>query len=173
MQRATLQALKFGARLSSPCHVAALETDHHYLRVVLTDGTGIDSRAVLIATGARYRKLSLASWERFEGAGIYYAATNLEAQLCAGRPVCVVGGANSAGQAALYLASRGCGVTLAVRGKDVASGMSSYLLDRLGRSKFVAQLLDVGICLIQFGFELCTTLVGRIEFGFEVSDDLL
>ena len=132
MQRATLQALKFGARLSSPCHVAALETGHHYLRVVLTDGTGIDSRAVLIATGARYRKLSLASWERFEGAGIYYAATNLEAQLCAGRPVCVVGGANSAGQAALYLASRGCGVTLAVRGKDVASGMSSYLLDRLG-----------------------------------------
>ena len=132
MQRATLQALKFGARLSSPCQVAALETGHHYLRVVLTDGTAIDSRAVLIATGARYRTLPLASWERFEGAGIYYAATNLEAQVCAGQPVCVVGGANSAGQAALYLASRGCDVTLAVRGADVASGMSSYLLDRLG-----------------------------------------
>lgn len=131
MQRATLQALKFGARLSSPCQVAALETGDNYLRVVLADGTGIDSRAVLIATGARYRRLPLASWERFEGAGIYYAATNLEAQLCAGQPVCVVGGANSAGQAALYLASRGCGVTLAVRGENVASGMSTYLLDRL------------------------------------------
>jgi thioredoxin reductase (NADPH) len=131
MQRATLQALKFGARLSSPCEVAALETGHDYLRVVLTDGTGIDSRAVLVATGARYRKLPLASWEQLEGAGIYYAATNLEAQMCAGQPVIVIGGANSAGQAALYLASCGCDVTLAVRGEDVTSGMSSYLVDRL------------------------------------------
>ncbi|MFD9403464.1 FAD-dependent oxidoreductase [Streptomyces sp. NPDC060011] len=131
MQRATLQAMKFGARLASPCLVAALETGDHCLRVVLADGAVIDSRAVLIATGARYRRLPLASWERFEGAGIFYAATHLEAQLCAGQPVCVVGGANSAGQAALYLASRGCDVTLAVRGEDVASGMSAYLLDRL------------------------------------------
>ncbi len=131
MQRATLQALKFGARLSSPCRVAALETGHDYMRVVLADGTGIDSRAVLVATGARYRKLPLASWDQLEGAGIYYAATNLEAQLCSGQAITVVGGANSAGQAALFLASCGCDVTLAVRGSDVTAGMSSYLIDRL------------------------------------------
>ncbi|WP_328535084.1 FAD-dependent oxidoreductase [Streptomyces sp. NBC_00344] len=130
-QKATLQALKFGARLSSPCQAVALDTDGHYLRIVLADGTGIDTRAVVIATGAHYRALPLPRWAQFEGAGIYYAATYLEAQMCHDAPVTVVGGANSAGQAALYLASHGCPVTLAVRGSDLEAGMSSYLADRL------------------------------------------
>jgi thioredoxin reductase (NADPH) len=130
-QKATLQALKFGVRLFSPCQVVDLDTTGEYLRLVLGDGTGIDTRVVLIATGARYRALPLPQWTQFEGAGIYYAATNLEAQTCAAEPVTVIGGANSAGQAALYLASRGCAVTLAVRGEDVAAEMSSYLVDRL------------------------------------------
>jgi thioredoxin reductase (NADPH) len=86
---------------------------------------------VVIATGAQYRSLPLERWDDFEGAGIYYAATALEVAACASQPVTVVGGANSAGQAALYLASRGSAVTLAVRSKDVDAEMSSYLLDRL------------------------------------------
>ena len=98
---------------------------------MLSDGTTIESRAVLIATGVRYNTLPLERWIDFEGAGIYYAATELEARACRTEPVTVVGGANSAGQAALYLASRGCQVTLAVRGSDVAATMSSYLLGRL------------------------------------------
>jgi thioredoxin reductase (NADPH) len=129
--RATVQALKFGAELSSPCRVVRLDTSGDQLRVILEDGTDIGTRAVVIATGAQYRGLPLERWSDFEGAGIYYAATALEVAACAGQPVTVVGGANSAGQATLYLAGRGSEVTLVVRGPDLSAGMSSYLVDRL------------------------------------------
>jgi thioredoxin reductase (NADPH) len=102
---------------------------------MLSDGTTIESRAVLIATGVHYNTLPLERWIEFEGAGIYYAATELEARACRTQPVTVVGGANSAGQAALFLASRGCQVTLAVRGSDVAATMSSYLVARLADAR--------------------------------------
>ncbi len=101
------------------------------LQVVLVDGTAIAGRAVVVATGARYRSLPLPRWQEFEGAGIYYAATDLEARTCRDHPVAVVGGANSAGQAALYLAGRGSTVSLIIRGADLTSGMSSYLADRI------------------------------------------
>jgi thioredoxin reductase (NADPH) len=130
-QRAALQAMKFGAQLSSPCRVVGLDTGGQHLSVMLGDGTTIESRAVLIATGVQYNTLPLERWADFEGAGIYYAATELEARACRTAPVTVVGGANSAGQAALYLASRGCPVTVAVRGPDVAATMSAYLVARL------------------------------------------
>ena len=123
--RAALQALKFGAQLSSPCEVVALDTSTERLRIILADDTEITTRAVVIATGARYRTLPLERWTDFEGAGIYYAATELEARDCGDNPVTVVGGANSAGQAALYLAGRGNEVTIAVRGTDLRSGMST------------------------------------------------
>jgi thioredoxin reductase (NADPH) len=130
-QRAALQAMKFGAQLSSPCRVVDLDTGGQHLSVMLSDGTTVESRAVLIATGVQYNALPLERWADFEGAGIYYAATELEARACRTAPVTVVGGANSAGQAALYLASRGCPVTVAVRGSDVAATMSAYLMARL------------------------------------------
>ena len=101
------------------------------LRVVLEDGTDIVTRSVIIATGARYRALPLPRWSEFEGAGIYYAATELEARVCGNQPVAVIGGANSARQAALYLASRESVVNLVVRGGDLSAGMSSYLAERL------------------------------------------
>ena len=133
--RAVLQALKFGAQLASPCPVVRLDTDRDAnggrLRLHLPGDEVIDSKAVIIATGARYRALPLERWPDFEGAGIYYAATELEARGCTGSPVAVVGGANSAGQAALYLAGRGSEVSLIVRGADIAAEMSSYLVDRL------------------------------------------
>jgi thioredoxin reductase (NADPH) len=130
---AVLQALKFGAQLASPCQAVRLDTDRNgnLLRLHLQGGEVIDSKAVIIATGARYRALPLERWPDFEGAGIYYAATELEARGCAGSPVTVVGGANSAGQAALYLAGRGSEVSLVVRGPDIAAEMSAYLVDRL------------------------------------------
>src|ERR1700733_4471451 len=130
---AVLQALKFGAQLASPCQAARLDTDRKgdLLRLLLQGGEVIDSKAVVIATGARYRALPLERWPDFEGAGIYYAATELEARGCMGSPVTVVGGANSAGQAALYLAGRGSEVSLVVRGPDIATEMSAYLVDRL------------------------------------------
>ncbi|MEU0794231.1 FAD-dependent oxidoreductase [Amycolatopsis sp. NPDC005961] len=130
--RATIQAQKFGARIASPCQVARLDTESgDHLRVVLEDGTPIDTRAVVIASGARYKALPLERWSEFEGAGIYYAATELEARACGPNPAAVVGGANSAGQAALYLAERGSPVTLVVRGADLYAGMSAYLADRI------------------------------------------
>jgi thioredoxin reductase (NADPH) len=131
--RAVLQALKFGAQLASPCQAVRLDTDRNgdLLRLHLQDGEVIDSKSVVIATGARYRALPLERWPDFEGAGIYYAATELEARGCTGSPVTVIGGANSAGQAALYLAGRGSEVSLVVRGPDIATEMSAYLVDRL------------------------------------------
>jgi thioredoxin reductase (NADPH) len=131
--RAVLQALKFGAQVASPCQAVKLDADRNggRLRLHLPEGEFIDSKAVVIAAGARYRALPLERWPDFEGAGIYYAATELEARGCAGSPVTVVGGANSAGQAALYLAGRGCDVSLVVRGPDIAAEMSAYLVDRL------------------------------------------
>jgi len=131
--RAVLQAMKFGAQLASPCQAVKLDTERNgdRLRLHLPEGESIDSKAVVIATGARYRALPLERWPDFEGAGIYYAATELEARGCAGSPVTVVGGANSAGQAALYMAGRGSDVSLVVRGQDIAAEMSAYLVDRL------------------------------------------
>ncbi|MEY2434535.1 MAG: thioredoxin reductase, partial [Acidimicrobiaceae bacterium] len=101
-ERAEAQALKFGTRLSAPCEIVALECDEH-LRAVLADRTDIPTRALIVASGARYRSLTLERWDEFVGAGIFHAATELEARSCADGPVTVVGGGNGAGQAALFL----------------------------------------------------------------------
>jgi thioredoxin reductase (NADPH) len=129
--RATIQAMRLGARLSAPCEVKALRTEHGFHVVQLTDGSEISTRAVVVATGARYRRLDVDDLDRFEGAGVYYAATDLEARVCAGSPVIVVGGGNSAGQAALYLAQQHCAVSLVIRKGDLAESMSQYLIARI------------------------------------------
>ncbi|MCF6385664.1 FAD-dependent oxidoreductase [Mycobacterium sp. MBM] len=130
-QRASLQAMKFGATLWSPCTVTALDADGPYIAVTLRDGGHVHCRAVVIATGAHYRTLPLPRWADFEGRGIFYAATELEAHSCSRQPVTVIGGANSAGQAALFLSTHGCTVTLAVRSSDPTANMSAYLGARL------------------------------------------
>ena len=129
--RALVQANKFGADISSPCEVISLDCHDGHLHVHLSNGEDVHTKAVVIASGARYRKLPLDGWATFEGAGIYYAATEIEARACAGRPVTVVGGANSAGQASLFLAESGSAVCLVVRGSDLTAGMSRYLVDRV------------------------------------------
>lgn len=129
--RASIQAQKFGARIDSPRRVVGVEVEGHRIHVRLDDGAVIDTRSVVIATGARYRALPLERWNEFEGAGIYYAATELEARRCAAEPVTVVGGANSAGQAALFLAERGSKVDVCVRNSALTAGMSAYLADRI------------------------------------------
>ncbi|MEV5958652.1 FAD-dependent oxidoreductase [Streptomyces sp. NPDC051987] len=129
--RAAVQALKFGVHLASPCGVVGLSTEGRDHVVTLMDGTRIETRAVIVATGAEYRALPLDGWTELTGCGIYYAATDLEAQAVAGRPVAVVGGANSAGQAALHLARYASEVTLVVRGPDLGARMSAYLVERI------------------------------------------
>src|SRR5437899_2012628 len=130
-QRAVVQAEKFGAQLTSPCAVASLREEAGHLVVRLSDGTEVAGRAVIVASGARYRRLDVARLADFEGNGVYYAATEMEARLCAGSPVVVVGGGNSAGQAALFLAAAGSPVTVVSRGHDLDASMSRCLLDRI------------------------------------------
>jgi thioredoxin reductase (NADPH) len=132
--RAQTQAQKFGARLAVSRDVTTLHCDRRPYRLVLEDGGEVLSRAVVIATGARYRKLDVPGFERFEGAGIHYAATALEAQLCGGSPVIVVGGGNSAGQAAVFLSRTVGHVHMLVRADGLAATMSSYLVDRIDAS---------------------------------------
>ncbi|GII59855.1 thioredoxin reductase [Planotetraspora thailandica] len=130
---ALVQALKFGAQLYTPCDVAALDvTDPDGPSVTLSDGTRLRARAAIVATGARYRRLNVPRLDEFERLGhIRYAATELDARDCESNPVTVVGGANSAGQAALFLASRGSRVDLVVRGEGIRNSMSMYLARRL------------------------------------------
>jgi thioredoxin reductase (NADPH) len=129
--RAAVQALKFGVHLASPCGVVGLSSESRSHVLTLVDGTRIETRAVIVATGAEYRALPLDRWAELTGNGIYYAATDLEAQAVAGRPVVVVGGANSAGQAALHLAKYASEVTLVVRGPNLGARMSAYLVERI------------------------------------------
>jgi thioredoxin reductase (NADPH) len=128
---AQLQALKFGVRIFAPCEAVALSSADGLVTLALGDGSQVVARSAVLATGAAYRRLAVDRWTDFEDAGIYYAATALEGQEVAGSPVVVVGGANSAGQASLYLASLGCAVHLVVRRTDLAATMSDYLVERL------------------------------------------
>src|SRR5581483_7571714 len=128
---AMTQALKFGAHLTTPCEVLSLLEKGGHLVVRLSDGTEIAGRAVVAASGAHYRRLGVPELARFEGAGVFYAATEIEARMVAGRPVAVVGGGNSAGQAALFLAKNNCSVSILLRGSDLGRSMSRYLADRI------------------------------------------
>ena len=128
--RASIQAQKFGAVITSPCAVSSLEDIAGHIVATLSDGTQVAGRALVAATGAHYRKLPVAGLERYEMAGVYYAATELEARRCAGAHVAVVGGGNSAGQAAMFLADKASGVCVVVR-RPLTATMSSYLVDRI------------------------------------------
>ncbi|MET7335072.1 FAD-dependent oxidoreductase [Nonomuraea sp. NPDC005650] len=130
---AMVQALKFGVRIHSPCAVAGLDiSDDRQPAVLLEDGSRIECRAVIAATGAHYRRLDIPQWATFEKSGcIRYAATELDIRGYENQPVTVVGGANSAGQAALSLAAHGATVNLIIRGADLGARMSSYLTDRI------------------------------------------
>jgi thioredoxin reductase (NADPH) len=129
--RTAIQAQRLGARLNAPCAAAGLRPEHGIHVVTLADGSEIPCRAVIVASGARYRRLAVDDLQRFEGAGVYYAATDLEARICTGRDVTVVGGGNSAGQAAIYMSQHGCKVWIAIRRDDLSQTMSRYLVERI------------------------------------------
>ena len=130
---ALLQAQRFGAQFSVPRRVAALRSDHGDRVVVLEDGTELRARAVLVASGIEYTRLAVPRLGEFEGAGVYYAATDMEARLCTGDAAVVIGGGNSAGQATVYLARHARQVHLVIRGADLGKSMSRYLVDRVER----------------------------------------
>jgi len=132
--RATAQAQKFGVHVHCPARVTGMACTGSE-RVVELDGEApIVGRTVIVATGAEYRRLPADGIDRFEGVGVYYAATAMEGQLCEGNEVIVVGGGNSAGQAAVFLAQYARRVRLMVRAEGLADSMSRYLIDRIDRS---------------------------------------
>lgn len=133
-ERAALQAQRLGARINSPAHLRSIAAVCDGYRLTLDDDSVLMTRSVLVAVGVQYRKLPLERLAAFEGAGVFYAATELEARVCGSDPVTVVGGGNSAGQAALFLAKQGSQVTIAIRGESLHSSMSAYLIDRIEAS---------------------------------------
>lgn len=139
---ALLQAQRFGARVTVPGKVTGLMLDGEHRIVALEDGTQLRARCVLVASGVQYRRLDIPGFDRFESAGVYYAATEMEARLCRDEEVVVVGGGNSAGQAVAYLTRFASKVHLVVRGKDLGASMSRYLVDRVSSMPKVEIHLD-------------------------------
>jgi thioredoxin reductase (NADPH) len=132
--RAFLQAEKFGANLAVARVAVGLACAEQQLRVTCADGGTVQGHAVVVATGAAYRKLTVPELGRFEGNGVYYGATKVEADLCSGAEIAVVGGGNSAGQAAVFLSGRAKHVHLLVRGAGLVDSMSRYLIRRIDES---------------------------------------
>jgi thioredoxin reductase (NADPH) len=143
--RATLQANKFGAHLSIPASAARLSFENGYAVLEAGGNEPITTKCVLLATGARYRRLDVDGVGKFEGTGVYYAATPAEALLCKGCPAIVVGGGNSAGQAAVFLAGLASRVLLLIRGNDLNKNMSSYLVRRIEQTSNIELLCNTTI----------------------------
>jgi thioredoxin reductase (NADPH) len=143
--RALHQAQKFGAHMMIARSIVKLNCDQRPYQVILDDGRAIPTRAIIIATGAQYKKPAIANLHKFEGQGIYYGATFMESQLCQGEDVVVVGGGNSAGQAAVYLSQTVRKVYMLVRGDGLAETMSRYLIQRIDENPGIELLCSTEI----------------------------
>ena len=130
-RRAVAQARKFDAEILTPATAQSLKSDGQYRIVTLGDGSELSCHTLLIATGVNYRKLPLPGLDKLTGAGVYYGAAMTEAQACMNEDVYIVGGGNSAGQAAMYLAQFAKSVTIMVRGTGLAATMSRYLINQI------------------------------------------
>jgi thioredoxin reductase (NADPH) len=148
MARASNQAQKFGVQLAIPDEVVALqcdETNNGGFVLTLASQERLRTRTVVIASGARYRRLDIDNLAAFEGSSVHYWASPLEAQLCAGQEVALVGAGNSAGQAAVYLADRGAKVKMIVRGPSLEASMSHYLVERITAISNIEVLIDTSV----------------------------
>jgi thioredoxin reductase (NADPH) len=145
MARAYNQAQKFGAEMAIPDEVTALQVDGAGWRLTLADKESVRARSVVIASGARYRRLQVDNLESFEGTGVHYWASPLEGRLCAGQEVALVGAGNSAGQAAVYLAGQVAKVWLIVRGGGLEATMSRYLIERIAAQPNIEVLRDTEV----------------------------
>jgi len=139
-RRAVTQATRFGTEILSPQSVKEIKVKDKYKTIVLEDGTEINAKAVVITTGVDYRKLETKGIGEFTGKGIYYGAANTEATSCGNKEVYILGGGNSAGQAAMYLSKFAKNVYILVRKNDLSSSMSSYLIDQLSTTENVKVL---------------------------------
>ena len=151
MARAYTQAQKFGAEVAIPDEVRRLDVESGAgcFRLTLANAERVRSRAVIIASGARYRRLDIPDLAAFEGSSVHYWASPLEAQLCVGQEVALVGAGNSAGQAAVYLADRVAKVWMIVRGPSLAARMSRYLVERIMATPNIAILPDTSVATLE------------------------
>ncbi|WP_328762153.1 MULTISPECIES: FAD-dependent oxidoreductase [unclassified Streptomyces] len=133
-RRATIQASRFGAEILHPVEVVSLTRDDPAKILTLADGTEISAETVLLATGVSYNRLQAPGADRFEGAGLYYGAATTESSACISQHVFIVGGANSAGQAAVHFAKYAARVTILVRAESLDASMSRYLIDEIDRT---------------------------------------
>ena len=147
--RGYLQALKFGAELVAPVEVRSMTCEDKTHRLVLDDGQVVSGRTVLIATGATYQRLPVSGCERWDGAGIFYSCTSVHARSCKNGRAAVVGGGNSAGQAAMFLADHTAGVTLLLRGGDIRKSMSDYLARRIERHEKIDVIRHVEVDAVE------------------------
>src|SRR5215213_6334705 len=143
--RAIVQAGKFGTQTAVPEEAVSVNKEGDHYRIGLPEASEVVARSVIAASGARYRRLEVPGLERFEGVSVHYAATEAEAQPFEGEEVAVIGGGNSAGQAALFLAGRAQRVYLLIRGDDLGKGMSSYLVDRVTDAENVELLANTEV----------------------------
>ncbi len=153
MARAYNQAQKFGVEMAIPDTVTGLvsaaDEERGGVTLLLSNGERVRSRSLVIASGARYRRLDVTGLEAFEGSGVHYWASPLEAKLCAGQEVALVGGGNSAGQAVAYLSSQVSKVWLLLRGPDIAAHMSRYLVDRIRSQSNVEVVTQASISSLE------------------------
>ncbi len=164
-QRAGVQALKFGSRLAVPAAALRMTSEPRRHVIELSNGEVTTGRTVVIATGAQYRRLDVPRLDEFEMGGVYYAATQAEAQRCAGDPVLIVGGGNSAGQAAMFLSRRASQCRLLIRGGDLGKSMSRYLVDQIERNDLVRVCLHTEVVELGGERELETVTIADTQSG--------
>jgi len=164
-QRAGIQALKFGSRLSVPAAGVALSSQPGRHELTLSNGEVATGRTVVIATGAQYRRPDVPRLKDFEGGGVYYAATQAEVQLCADDPVVIVGGGNAAGQAAMFLSRHASRCRLVIRGGDLGKSMSRYLVDQVERNDSIEVLRDTQVVGLGGERELETVTIANGRTG--------
>ncbi len=170
-ERARRQALRFGAELLTTRTVVGLEAKGPARQVTFEDGSSVAAHAVVLASGVSYRQLEAAGVDDLVGRGVYYGSASTEAAACAGKHVIIVGGANSAGQAAVFFARTASQVTMVVRGASLRSSMSSYLIDQIDAIDAIVVRTNTSIlkCEGQDHLE-CVTLVDNRDGGQQVVD---
>jgi thioredoxin reductase (NADPH) len=165
--RSGFQAERFGARLVVPAEALGLVREDDHYAIELAGGEVVASRTVLVATGARYRRLDVPELERYEGVGVYYAATPIEARMCCTTtgPIVIVGGGNSAGQAAMFLSRQADRCRLVIRGGDLGTSMSRYLVDEIERNSRVEVLPNREVVALEGDRELEAVVVRDTRSG--------
>ncbi|HLJ04484.1 MAG TPA: FAD-dependent oxidoreductase [Solirubrobacteraceae bacterium] len=171
-ERAELQARRLGARLVVPAEAVALAADNGHFSIQLAGGEVVHGRTIIVSTGAHYRRLEVPDLERFEGLGVYYAATQAEAQMCFGDPVLIVGGGNSAGQAALFLSQHSASCRLMIRGGDLSASMSRYLIDEIERRPEIELLTHREVVGLEGGSALRSVAIRESRTGEQQALDV-